>query len=109
LDVTGAFSLNGPVTVNFQALGPVAIDTPYTLMKGGAGVWTKGADTSFTFNTPAGYVLDPSFGTDGYIFSTTPDGGSFSVEFIPEPSTWALMGLGLVALLAIGRFRKQQA
>jgi hypothetical protein len=101
--VVGALTLNGPVTVNFESLGSVTTGTPYFLMTGGSEAWTAGSDLSFTFNTPAGYVLDPSYGTDGYKFSTAAQSGpSFSVEFeaavVPEPSTYAMLLGGLAFL-----------
>jgi len=101
-------SLNGLVTVNFTTSDTVSTGTPYTLIFG-AGTWTAGDDLSFKFNAPAGYALDTSYGTDGYNFDIDPlNGNSLSVQFIavPEPSIYGMLGLGLVGLVAIGRFRR---
>jgi hypothetical protein len=101
----GSLTLNGPVTVDFINLGTITTGTPYVLMSGGSEDWSGTPD--FTFNVPAGYALDPGYGTPdpnndgndlGYNFSTA--GTTFSVQFIavPEPSTCA-MWLGGLALL----------
>jgi len=84
---------------------------------GGPGDWL--GHPTFDVVAPAGYELDPTFGRpdpsgdgndQGYLYDTTAD--TFYVQLIaapieaPEPSTYGLLGLGLLALLAIGRFRR---
>jgi hypothetical protein len=107
-----AFTLNGTVTINITSLGGIATGTAYTLFQAASGVT---GDPTFDFNVPTGYELDPNytapFGgtTEGYIFD--PVGGTLTVQFIavPEPSTYGLLGLGLLALVAIGRYRRLSA
>jgi fibronectin-binding autotransporter adhesin len=108
--ITGTgFTLNGNITINITDIGGIATGTPYTLFFASNGV---AGDPNFEFNVPTGYELDPNYSnpfnptTQGYIFD--PVGGTLTVQFIatPEPSTYALLGLGLLALVAIGRFRR---
>ena len=104
-------SLNGVVTVNFTTVDTVLTGTPYTVMYGGNGTtsWTAGDNLSFDISAPAGYALDETYGTGGYMFDTGGSGDDFlSVQFVaaPEPSTWALMGLGVVLVAGAARFRK---
>jgi hypothetical protein len=104
-------SLNGVVTVNFTTVDTVVTGTPYTVMYGGNGTtsWTAGDNLSFDISAPAGYALDETYGTGGYMFDTGGSGDDFlSVQFVeaPEPSTWALMGLGVVLVAGAARFRK---
>jgi hypothetical protein len=113
LIVLGDLTLNGPITVNVTSLdGAVAVGTAYTFMEGPGAAW-GGTDLSFNVNAPAGYKLDPSYGTGGYEFNvglgddgTGSKANTFSVEFelAPEPSTYALLGLGLLALFSICRW-----
>ena len=57
---------------------------------------------SYTLNAPAGYTASTPF--------LVIDGASESLDVtfseIPEPSTWALMGLGVVLVAGAARFRK---
>jgi hypothetical protein len=71
---------------------------------------TKGVSPLFLM-TPAPLVIDPppSFpdsGPNAYQSFTVAEGGLASVTFIPEPTTIALGGLGLAALIS---FRRKHA
>jgi hypothetical protein len=106
---SGTLTLNGTVTVNFSSVdGSVVTGNIYTLMTG-TGSWT-GSAPSFDFTTPAGYVLDKSYNGTGYDFNNgngDPDtADTFTVEFAlaPEPSTYGMLGLGLLALIGICRW-----
>jgi fibronectin-binding autotransporter adhesin len=97
-------TLSGPVTVNFSTVDTIETGVYYTVIDANneSASWNV-SGANFTFNAPAGYAVD------NYKLSTT--GDTFSVEFdaVPEPSTWALMGLGVVLVVGAARFRKQQA
>jgi len=109
----GSLSVSGPVTVNFTSLGGVVTGTPYLVMEGDTS-WTETGPTTFQINAPTGYALDTTaFDTAQYNFNTTgydfdAQDAEFLVQFVatPEPSTYGLLGLGLLALVAIGRFRR---
>jgi hypothetical protein len=102
--IVPTLTLDGVVTVNFTTLDTVVTDSYYTVMSANnapGSTWT--GTPSFTFNAPAGYEVE------NYVFDKR--GDTFSVEFeaVPEPSTWALMGLGALLVAGSARFRKQQA
>jgi len=103
-------TLNGPVTMNFTTLDTVATGVYYTVIEGldpdnanAVANWSGVGNPAFTFNAPAGYQVE------SYILDTTlGDTQTFSVEFeaVPEPSVYGLLGIGLVGLVAINRFRR---
>ena len=112
----GGMTLSGPIVINLTAVGnlPLLANTIYTLLLD-YGNW-DGTPTSITVNAPTGYALDPYFGPpdalgdgydQGYVYDNTPDSGGIYVELIqtPEPSTYGLLGLGLLALVALNRSR----
>lgn len=100
-------TLGGTVTVNLT--GNVDTGNAYTLFVG-SGSWNA-SNASFAFNVlSSDYVLDSSFGTNGYLWNAASH--TFSVKFtsaIPEPATWALLS-GMILLSAVGvrKFRHRK-
>ena len=93
----GAFTLSGVVTVNLTAFdGPLTAGT-YTLATG-TGNWSD-AGATFVFTAPVGDSVTYSF-IEGA-------NDSFNVTLaVPEPSTYALIGLALLVLIGSGKLRK---
>jgi autotransporter-associated beta strand protein len=111
----GGMELTGTVTINLSALGNplLGLANYYILFQGTGDTRWTGAPPTFVINTPTGYYLNPAFGTSdglgdgkrlGYIYN--PVANYFYVDLIPEPSTYGLLGLGLLALVVTGRFRR---
>jgi|GEM_PF-3469553 len=97
LSLTGTADtfVGSTVTLNFANLnlGSMATGTAYTILSGlelGPTGWTPGTMSG-------GLVLDGTYGTGGLLFSGTTLTAQFSA--VPEPSTWALFGLGSTMLL----------
>jgi len=77
-------------------------------------VWTRGRRQcgrpfrAENFNSANGYIEEyNSSGNDLGVFASglyTPDALAFE-EAIPEPSTWAMVGGGLIALFCLKRHR----
>lgn len=85
------FTNPGLLTFNFANSGGITAGFAYTLL-------TFGSSTGFDYSDlvtgslVSGYVLDTSFGTNGYLINGT----SLQVQFVPEPSSWLLLALGAV-------------
>jgi hypothetical protein len=104
----GNFILGNTVTINIATVdGGVNTADTYTLALGsGAGGWDDSGVTKFNFVGPAGYeVSSYNFGldpADNYALN------DLTVQFTatPEPSTYVMMGLGLLALAGIRRWMR---
>jgi fibronectin-binding autotransporter adhesin len=97
LAITGALtgSTNaGDLNFNFSDAGGLLAGTTYTL-------FTFGSESGFTESDldaiaiPNGWTLDSSFDGNGWKINAN----SLQVQFIPEPASALLGGLGLLALL----------
>jgi hypothetical protein len=101
------------VTVNLTALD--ALETgagnDYVLFSDSNSDFDSATAANFDVIAPTGYALDPTYdgngGNGGYDYTD----GVLRVQLVatPEPSTYGLIGFGLLALVAIGRFRKLAA
>ena len=111
----------------FAGLDNVIFDTTVALNANGTGtigstaltVLVSGATISATFaasllpTTTAGFGaaaytwnLWPRLGTTNTDFA--PDNAMAAVDVVPEPATWAMMGLGLAGLVVVSRRRRQR-
>jgi hypothetical protein len=116
--IVNNMTLNGTITINLTAVGSAPLQTGYgnyyILMQGG-GTWS--GDPTFIINAPAGYALDNTYGEYdengnqlGYLYDNTSENILIvQLVAVPEPSTYALMGLGLLALVAFRPARKLHA
>jgi hypothetical protein len=117
---------NDPATgMPYPAMSPLPVITTGTVfasntISGGTiNAQTVGDFTDYTvqlntFNTVVnGLAPDPNaIGQNLYIGVNVNNNNSLqfdNIRVVPEPGTWALMGLGLVSLVALGRFRKLTA
>ena len=96
-----ALTLNGPVLVLLS--GAINTSDTYTMFYSTAGTAWDVNSAAFTYyGIPNGYAAVTSYVANS--------GGveSLDVSFVavPEPSTWALMGLGMLFLITTVKFRK---
>ncbi len=99
--ITGEFKgsvLDSGVRIAFTNLAAVEAGQAYTLLSYGS---LSGLTLSDLYLVNTGLVLDQSFGTGGWKI----ENGGIQVQFsaVPEPSTWALLGLCGVMLLLFRR------
>jgi len=101
---TGSTAANGLV-FNFSDSGGLAAGNPYTLISFAS---ASGLDyTDFFANTlPLSFILDTTFGTGGYQINAN----NLQVQFavIPEPTTSAMLGLGLLSLIGLRRMSNRK-
>ena len=101
LAITGALtgSTNaGDLKFNFSDAGGIQTGTTYTLFTFGSQTGFTEADLS-ALTIPNGWTLDPSFDINGWKIDDTSPTKTLQVQFIPEPASALLGGLGLLALL----------
>ncbi len=101
-----AFTLAGPVTINLY--GTVNTADTYTLFSSTTGtpwdITTNSSDYTFT-GVPTGYTANIL-----YVADDASGNEALDVTFmVPEPSTWALAGLGALVLAGTARFRRLSA
>jgi hypothetical protein len=103
----GALTLTGLITVNLTSLdGGVETTSPYTLIQG-TGDWSGSTDPDFDFIAPEGYTVSSyTFGVDPDLPYSDFQVLNVSFAATPEPSTYGLLGLGLLGLIAVRRFRR---
>ena len=69
----------------------------------GTGVWTAGLTFDFSVLTP-GYQLSTTYGGGaGYVYNAATNSLSVQLQAVPEPGTWALLGLAGVVIVAARR------
>lgn len=99
--LTGSTAADGLI-FNFSDSGGLLAGTPYTLITYGSATGLNDSDL-LAAAIPSGFVLDSSFGTDGFQIN----GGSLQVQFtsVPEPSAGMLVLLG-AALFTVCRRKR---
>ncbi len=98
--IDGSLIAGGPLTFHFANAGGISAETAYTLFEFDSQTGLD-LDDLVAATLPDGFVLDLSFGTGGWLINS----GSLQVQFIPEPSTAVLGGLGLVLVFRRRRDR----
>lgn len=101
---TGSTAANGLV-FNFSDSGGLVAGSAYTLMSF-ASVSSLDYADFFANTLPVSFILDTTFGTGGYQINTN----NLQVQFavIPEPTTSAMLGLGLLSLIGLRRMSNRK-
>lgn len=89
--ITGGLTAGGPLNFHFSDAGGLIEQTAYTLFAFGSETGLDYGDLS-AVTLPGGLQLDSTFGTGGWQINS----GSLQVQFIPEPSSALLGGLGML-------------
>jgi hypothetical protein len=97
--------LSGNVTFDFTNLGGALTNSEYTLITSTAGTPWDLTGANFIFDAPTGYTVNDL----GVVTSGGAENFEVSFSQVPEPSTWALIGLGALALIGSAKFRKLRA
>lgn len=74
-----------------------------------AGTGDNSGAYDFVFNAPAGYTVVDYGPETGPQYTTGQDYVYVQFALAPEPSTYALIGLGLPGLVVVRRFRRLSA
>jgi len=97
---TGSTAANG-LLFNFSDSGGLVAGSAYTLINFGSAGNLENTDFA-TGTLPGSFTLDTSFGTGGYLINAN----NLQVQFIPEPSTYAMLGLGVLGFCLRRKNRK---
>lgn len=84
---SAAVTLGGTITVNLSLSGEIDANNTYSLFAN-IGNWV-GTEASFTFNVfSSDYILDTSFGTNGWQWNSSTHTFDIKLAAVPEPTTW---------------------
>jgi len=118
--VTGGLNLSGTVALTFADLNAIptafALGTTFTLINY-SGSWNNGLFTYDATTLADGAIFNMGFNQWELDYNATTGGSNFSGEYvganfvnivvIPEPSTWAVMAIGLLGLAVLRRRYRQ--
>jgi hypothetical protein len=94
--------LSGNITFDFTNLGGALTNSEYTLFTSASGTPWDLSGANFIFDGPAGYTVNDL----GVVDNGTTENFEVNFTAAPEPSTWALIGLGALVLVGSGKLRK---
>ena len=91
----------GNITFDFNSLGGIQTSTTYTLLTFASSTGFGSGNLTAT-TLPSGYVLNNTFGVNGWNVTGT----DLQVQFaVPEPATWALLAFSLTTVMVLRRRR----